>query len=92
MESLLDLLAVVRAGAGPDIGRLLQTAVSRRAPGTQTVLVTTRSRAGQGMAEWDRLLAARSGADRGGELKVVEAGPQELAKYFQLETSSRRER
>jgi uncharacterized protein (DUF58 family) len=88
MESMLDLLAVVRGGSA-DLARLLQTASARRAPGTQTVLVTTRSRTENGLAPWERLVAHRSGVDRGGEFKVVEAGSQELARFFQLETSSR---
>ncbi|HUG90443.1 MAG TPA: DUF58 domain-containing protein [Planctomycetaceae bacterium] len=84
LESLLDGLAVVRAGAHPDIARLLQAAAARRAAGTRTVLVTTRSRAGGRLAEWDRLLASRTAIERGGDLKVVETGPEELARYFQV--------
>ena len=84
LESLLDLLAVVQPGTEPEIGRLMQMASTRRAPGTQTVLITTRSRAGGRLADWDRLLASRTALERGGDLKVVEAGPEELARYFQL--------
>jgi uncharacterized protein (DUF58 family) len=84
MEALLDLLAVVGPGSTPDIGRLLQTAATRRGPGTQTVLVTTRPRADGRILDWDRLLASRPAMERGTDLRVIEAGPEELAPYFQL--------
>jgi uncharacterized protein (DUF58 family) len=84
LESLLDLMAIVQAGPQPEIERLLQRAATRRAPGTQTVLITTRCRTGGRLADWDRLVASRPGLERGGDLKVVEAGPEELARYFQL--------
>ena len=83
IESLLDVLAMVRAGATNDVRRLMKDAAGKRGIGTRTILVTTRL-PDAGTIPGLEHASSRAGRDGGGDLTIIHAQEDSVSRFFQL--------
>ena len=83
LESLMKLLANVEAGPQPDLTELLTWGRTQRGPTTRTLLLTSRPRKNGTIPA---LEDAQVNRDGGSELRIISSEPEELLRWFWLES------
>lgn len=84
-ESLLEMLALLRAGEGAELGALFDESAAQRTAGTRTILVTTRSASEQRGAHFPGSGAPQRSLETPTDFQTVHVGEPSLWSFFHLD-------
>ena len=85
IESMLDMLAVIKASPSPDLARMFYDTLPALSPNTRTLLITTRQRE---VGDYSRLYKFRSDgnlSELGEQIQIVEAAHDTISSLFVLD-------
>ncbi len=86
VDSMLDVLAVVKAGVSGGIEQTIDESLQQQAANTRTIVITTRSRDDWDAAGLRQYVSNGSLSEYGGHLRLIESDSRELASLFALST------